>query len=104
MEFSLVRGSEGEMIHAKVCKRLNDNEGNPIGTSHSNPLVDSQMYEIEYADGYADDFTENVIDEIMITQVNEEGRRRMMLSEIIDHRVIPTLFRNLRGHMLMLMV
>jgi hypothetical protein len=87
MEFALPRGEDGTLIHATVRRRLNDEEGNPIGRSHSNPLLDSRKYEVIYADGEVDELTANVIAENLIAQIDEEGRRQMMLSEIIDHRV-----------------
>jgi hypothetical protein len=31
MEMAMTRGSEGEMVHAKVRKRLLDEDGKPIG-------------------------------------------------------------------------
>jgi hypothetical protein len=88
MELALTRGGEGEMVHATVRRRLNDKEGRPIGRVHTNPLLDSRMYEIEYADGHIDELTANVIAENLIAQVDEEGRRQMMLGEIMDHRVL----------------
>ena len=89
MELALSRGDEGEVIHGRVRRRLNDDEGNPLGMAHSNPLLDSRKYEVEYADGFVDELTANIIAENLIAQVDEEGRRQMMLSEIVDHRVLP---------------
>ena len=88
MEFALARGGEGEMIHATVRRRLNDEEGRPIGKAHSNPLLDSRKYEVEYIDGHVEELTANIIAENLIAQVDEEGRRQMMLGEIMDHRVL----------------
>jgi hypothetical protein len=42
MELALPRGDDGEMIHARVTKRMRDKEGQPIGTAHDNPLLDSR--------------------------------------------------------------
>jgi hypothetical protein len=83
MELSLARSSDGEMIRAKVRKRLLDDEGKPLGTAHSNPLLDSRKYEVEYSDGNVDGLTANIIAENMMAQVDEEGRRQMMLGEIL---------------------
>ncbi len=60
-----------------------------MGSAHSDPLLDSRKYEVEYADGYVDALTANIIAENLIAQVDKEGRRQMMLSkEIVDHRVM----------------
>ncbi|KAI2498349.1 Reverse transcriptase (RNA-dependent DNA polymerase) [Fragilaria crotonensis] len=87
MELALPRGDDGQLMHARVTKRLKDNEGIPVGTANDNPLLDSRKYEIEYADGNIEELTANIIAENLIAQVDEEGRRQMMLDEIIDHRV-----------------
>ena len=60
-----------------------------MGSAHSDPLLDSRKYEVEYADGYVDALTANIIAENLIAQVDKEGCRQMMLSkEIVDHRVM----------------
>ena len=71
---------------AKVVKRLRDEEGNPIGREHENPIIDSRMYEIEYSDGYRVPVAANVIVENLFHQVNDEGLKLMVLDEIIGHR------------------
>ena len=88
MEMAITRGGEGAMVHANVRRRVCDKEGRPIGNPHSNPLLDSRLYEVEYADGHIEELTANVIAENLISQVDEEGRRQMMLDSIIDHRVL----------------
>jgi hypothetical protein len=99
MEISLARGGEGELVHATVRRRLsNDEEGKPIGYAHANPLLDSRRYKIEYVDGgHLDKLTANVIAENLISQVDEKGRRPMMLGEIMDHRVLHNAIRRSEG-------
>jgi hypothetical protein len=89
MELAMPRGDEGEMVHATVKRRLMDEEGLPVGRPSLNPLLDSRKYEVDYADGYIEQLTATIIAENLIAQVDDEGRRQMMLSEIIDHRVLP---------------
>ena len=88
MEMAMRRGADGETMYAKVRKRVRDHDGLPIGVAHSNPLMDSRKYEVEYVDGRVEELTANVIAENIIAQVDEEGRRQMMLSAIMDHRVL----------------
>jgi hypothetical protein len=87
MELTMARGGEGEILHATVKRRLMDIEGNPVGRANSNPLLDSRKYLVEYADGSNEELTANIIAENILSQIDDEGRRQMMLSEIIDHRV-----------------
>ena len=88
MELALSRGGEGEVLHAKVKKRVRDDEGNPVGRANNNPLLDSRKYEVEYIDGHVEELTANIIAENLITQVDEEGQRQKMMSEIMDHRTL----------------
>jgi hypothetical protein len=46
MELALVRGGEGEAMHATVRRRMTDKEGTPVGIASSNPLLDSRKYEV----------------------------------------------------------
>jgi hypothetical protein len=63
-------------------------DGNPVGRANSNPLLDSRNYLVEYVDGSNEELTANVIAENILSQIDDEGRQQMMLSEIIDHRVL----------------
>ena len=86
MELALPRHDDGGMLHAHVTKRMKDEEGRPIGRAADNPLLDSRLYEVEFVDGHVEALTANVIAENLIAQVDEEGRRQIMLDEIVDHR------------------
>ena len=88
MELTMARGGEGEALHATVKQRVRDIEGNPVGRANSNPLLDSRKYLVEYVDGTNEELTANVIAENILSQIDDEGRQQMMLSEIIDHRVL----------------
>jgi hypothetical protein len=41
---------------------------------------------VQYVDGHVEELTANLIAENLIAQVDEEGRRQMILLAIIDHR------------------
>jgi hypothetical protein len=49
----------------------------------------SRKYEVEYVDGHVEELTANLIAENSIAQVDEEGRRQMMMSAIVDNRTLP---------------
>lgn len=86
MEIGIRRGNDAEMQRARVRRRLSDEEGNPIGTSNLNPLLDTRVYEVQYPDGTTEAMSANLIAENIIAQVDEEGHRNLMIDEIIDHR------------------
>ena len=50
MELALDRHDDGPEF-ARVNKRLKDKDGRPIGIAADNPILDTRMYEVEYADG-----------------------------------------------------
>ena len=88
MELGLPRGEDGEIQHAIVKRRAVDHLGQPIGVAHSNPIMDTRMYDIEYVDGTVETVTANLIAENILSQVDERGHRQLLLDEIIDHKYV----------------
>ena len=86
MELGLPRAEDEALIHATVKRRAIDVEGRPIGRPSTNPILDSRAYEVEFIDGQTEILTANVIAENILSQVNEEGQRHMMIDEIEDYR------------------
>ena len=85
MEVALPRDGDGPQL-ARVTKRLRDANGLPIGTANDNPILDSRVYEVEYLDGHKAALAANAIAENLFGQIDEEGRRHVLLDDIIDHR------------------
>ena len=86
MELALPQGDSLEPRLARVTKRLKDSNGIPIGTADQNPLLDTRMYEVEFADGGKASLTANYIAENLFAQVDDEGNRQVLMNEIIDYR------------------
>ncbi len=84
-------------MYAKVKRRVRDEEGNPVGRADNNPLLDSRKYKVEYVNRHVEELTANAIAENLIAQVDEEGQRQMMMSEIIDYRVLPEAIPQAQG-------
>ena len=83
-KLSINRG-DGE-IWGRVVKRARGNDGEFIGRSHNNPLMDSREYWIEFPDGDEGKYAANVVAENLYSQVDFEGRQYAVLKEIVDHR------------------
>ncbi len=49
------------LVLAKVIDHKHDMDGNPIGTSHSNSILDSWIYQVQFLDGHIEDFAANII-------------------------------------------
>ena len=73
--------------YARVIKRRKDQEGNPVGTANTNPILDTREYVVEFMDGHEETMTANLIVEYLFSQVDDDGNRQVLLDEIIDHRV-----------------
>ena len=86
MELGMQRGEDGSIEHAKVKRRAVDHLGDPIGIAHTNPMLDTRKYEVEYLDGNVEIMTANLIAENIMSQVDEHGHRQLLLDEIIDHK------------------
>ena len=86
MELALPQGDSLEPRLAKVTKQLKDANGIPIRMADQNPLLDTRMYEVEFADGEKASLTANYIAENLFAQGDDEGNRQVLMNEIIDYR------------------
>ena len=78
---------EGEhMLAARVVRRSKDNKGKLIGKFNENPILNTRVYDVLFPDGSYEQYAANQIAENIYSQVDEEGRRYLMLADIIDHR------------------
>ena len=85
MELALPRDG-AEVQFGRVVKRLRDKDGLPIGTANDNPILDTRMYEVEFQDGHRASLAANAIAENLFAQIDDEGNRHVLFSEIVDHR------------------
>ena len=76
----------GKTTFARVTKRLKDANGLPIDTSHENPILDTRVYEVEYADGHKASVASSAIAMNLFAQVDAEGNYHVLFEEIADHR------------------
>ncbi len=58
---------------AKIVGRKRNADGNFIGRKHSNPMLDSRIYIVEFPDGEQQDVSFNVIAEHLFAQIDSEG-------------------------------
>ena len=88
MEIGLPRGEDDKLQHAIVKRRKLNVDGDPVGTRHNNPLLDTREYEVEFIDGTTEVMSANIIAENLLSQVDQDGHRQMFLKEIVDHRML----------------
>jgi hypothetical protein len=75
----------GEMAKGQVTKCHRDHNGRPIGVRHSNSMLDTCEYEVQYPDGSTQSYLANVIAENLYCQVDAEGKQYAVMEEITDH-------------------
>ena len=82
-EIQLPRGDQ--FVYGRVAKRARTDDGQPVGTSNCNPLLDTREYIVEMSDGTELKYLANTIAENMLSQVDSEGRHYRLLKEISDY-------------------
>jgi hypothetical protein len=75
----------GELLRGVVKARKHDADGNPVGTRHSSPILDTREYEVELPDSSINMYAANIFDENMYAQIDHEGREFLLMEEITDH-------------------
>ena len=64
---------KGEQLEGRVTSRKRDSAGNLIGTSNSNPILDTRQYVVEFGDGAYGDYAANTIIENLHDQFDDYG-------------------------------
>jgi hypothetical protein len=76
---------EDILVPAIVTGRKHDKDGNPIGTAHKNPIMDTRIYEVTFPDGHMEEYSANIIAQNLYSQLDDEGHWYQLLDEIVDH-------------------
>ena len=74
-----------ELKAATVTGRSLDPQGETVGTYHSNPMLNTMVYDVEFPDGQIKEYSANIIAENMYAQVDSSGNYMTMLDSIISH-------------------
>ena len=84
MELMLPHGDTLERGHVTELKR--DHEGNVIGRSNANTILDTLEYEVKFMDEDVTELTANVIAESMYAMCDENGDHILLFDAIVDHK------------------
>jgi hypothetical protein len=82
----MIPDASGIARSAQVKRRKRDEDGNLIGYSHSNPILDTGLYEVEFDDGQVGTYAANVIAENIYEQIDDEGFAYTLFDSIVDHK------------------
>ena len=77
---------QGEVKSGRVTARARDEDGQLIGESNDNPMLDTRQYVVEFPNGEVNHYTANLIAENMIAQCDPDGYDVKLLDAIIDHK------------------
>jgi len=71
-----------------VRRKKRDHNGDVVGSFHSNPILDTTIYEVEMDDGMLEEVSSNVIAQAIYEDTDNNGfNRDLILEEIVDHFV-----------------
>ena len=84
MELMLPRG--GTLARVRVTERKRDHEGNAIGRSNADPILDTREYEVKFEDGDVTELTANAIAESMYARYDENVDHILLFDAIVDHK------------------
>ena len=76
-EIMIPRG--GVLSRGQVTRQKRDADGNPIGQSHTNPVLDTRSYIVEFDDNNQTELTANLIAESMYAQCDPDGNQHPLL-------------------------
>ncbi len=67
-----------------IVSRKRDAEGNIFGCAHDDPILNSLIYNVEFADGEVTTLTANAIAKAMYTQCNPDGNKYLLQDKLIN--------------------
>jgi hypothetical protein len=79
-------GIDGEQVLTEIKGRKRDHNGQLIGSSNPNPILDTRIYNVEFPDGHLEAYSTNKIAEALYSQVDQDGFNTGLLQEICDHK------------------
>ena len=59
-----------------------------MGRSHTNPMLDMRIYQVEFAGGKVTELTAIIIAESIYTQCNSNGDEYLLLDVLVDYQKI----------------
>ena len=85
MELALPKRGEPYPQFACITKNLCDANGPPFENSSDKPILDTHIYEVEYADSEKSALSANLIAKNISAQIDKEGNLHVLMDKITDH-------------------
>ena len=74
------------MAQGSFTKRARDNDGNVVGRTHDNPILNTRKYIVYFEGGEEAELTANVTAESMYARCDPDGNQYVMFDSIVDYR------------------
>ena len=74
-----------EMARGHVVVQSHDASENIMGRPHTNPILNTGMYQVEFAGGKVTELTAIVIAESMYAQCDADGNKYLLLDVLVDY-------------------
>ena len=71
---------------AKVKRCKVNKHGNRMCKSHSNPILDTIIYDVDFPDGTEKEFAANIIAQNMYSQCYVDGNQYLLMEGIVYHK------------------
>ena len=72
------------MAMGRVTKRARESDGNPLGTAHENPILNTSQYIVQFNDGDEAELAVNIIAANMYAHCDPEGKQYILLDSLIN--------------------
>jgi hypothetical protein len=72
--------------HRKVIGHKQDADNNSIGTVHTNPTYDTQLYQVQFSEDHVEVYSANAIAQSFYSQLDNEGHQCMLMETILDFK------------------
>ncbi len=79
-----------EMKRGRVVAHKRAANSTPIVHANDNPILDTQVYTVQFNDGDVTDLSANLIAECMYSQHNPDGYHYSLLDTFVDFKTTPT--------------
>jgi hypothetical protein len=76
---------------ARVLHQKRDQEGNPVGSAHQNPALNTCVYEVHFLDGRTEELAVNVTAKAVYAQCDADQNQYVLLDAIVDYRKDPSM-------------
>ena len=69
-----------------MTERKRDHEGNVIGRSNANPILDTREYKVKFEGGDVTELTANAISDSIYATCKKNGNHILLFDAIVDHK------------------